>query len=232
MLARRVEAEEMIMIKGRKRQSMFAIATVVLAMGAGVAGCTDKATSNREVNTPPAMNTPAEKPGMAAHTMGMKGMDALKQKNGRDFDIAFLSQMITHHGGAVDMARQALNNVEDQKTKTEAQKIITGQTAEIKQMTGWLKQWYATEPSKEQQDLMRDDMSGMMSMPVTTSRMFYAMMIPHHQSAVDMSKLALERSSRPEVRELAAKMIKEQTAEIARFHAEMGHGSMEHGSMP
>jgi uncharacterized protein (DUF305 family) len=48
----------------------------------------------------------------------------------------------------------------------------------------------------------------------TTDSMFLRMMIPHHQSAIDMSEQALERAEHPELRGLAQQIIDEQTAEI------------------
>ena len=44
--------------------------------------------------------------------------------------------------------------------------------------------------------------------------MFAEMMIPHHQQAIDMSELALERSSNPHIRDLSQRIIDGQTPEI------------------
>lgn len=47
-----------------------------------------------------------------------------------------------------------------------------------------------------------------------TDEMFLRMMIPHHQLAIEMSEKALEESEHPELKELAHKIIEEQSAEI------------------
>lgn len=79
-------------------------------------------------------------PGMD-HAMG--GMiSGLSGKTGDAFDKAFLAEMITHHEGAVVMAEAALKDAKHEEIRTMAGAIISAQTAEIKQMQDWLKEWY------------------------------------------------------------------------------------------
>jgi uncharacterized protein (DUF305 family) len=46
---------------------------------------------------------------------------------------------------------------------------------------------------------------------------FIVMMIPHHQGAVDMAELALTRAQRPEIRQLAEAIIRDQNREIEQM---------------
>jgi len=85
---------------------------------------------------------------MMHDSMSMKGemngmMRVLEGKKGDEFDKAFLKEMTVHHQGAVVMAQAALTNAQHQEIKDLAQKIITAQNAEIKQMQEWEKAWYA-----------------------------------------------------------------------------------------
>ena len=50
---------------------------------------------------------------------------------------------------------------------------------------------------------------------------FLAMMIPHHQGAVDMARLALIHGKDPLARKLAEEIIASQTAEIAAMRARL-----------
>jgi uncharacterized protein (DUF305 family) len=48
-------------------------------------------------------------------------------------------------------------------------------------------------------------------------RNFIEMMIPHHQGATEMAKMALDRAKSPQVRELAQSIIEKQTREIEQM---------------
>jgi uncharacterized protein (DUF305 family) len=43
---------------------------------------------------------------------------------------------------------------------------------------------------------------------------FVAMMIPHHQGAIDMAKVVIEKGKDPEIRKLAEDIVKAQESEI------------------
>lgn len=58
------------------------------------------------------------------------------------FDQRFLEAMISHHQGALAMAKMALDNAEHAEIRTLAEAIIAAQEAEIAQMQGWLAEWY------------------------------------------------------------------------------------------
>jgi len=67
---------------------------------------------------------------------------ALRGKTGDDFDQAFLSEMIVHHQGAIDMAELALTGAKHQEIKDLAKEIVNAQTKEIAEMKTWQKSWY------------------------------------------------------------------------------------------
>jgi uncharacterized protein (DUF305 family) len=52
-----------------------------------------------------------------------------------------------------------------------------------------------------------------------TDRAFASAMIPHHESAVDMAEIAREKSSRPEIKQLAVAIVTTQNAEIEQLTA-------------
>ncbi len=69
--------------------------------------------------------------GSGGGMMSPEEMDQLGQSSGAEFDRAFLSMMIKHHEGAVEMARTELNAGQYPEAKQMAQQIIDTQQAEI-----------------------------------------------------------------------------------------------------
>lgn len=83
----------------------------------------------------------------ASHTMNMTDMmhsmnAALNGKKGNDFDKAFISEMIVHHQGAVQMAELALKSSERKEIRELSQAIITAQNKEIADMQNWHRSWF------------------------------------------------------------------------------------------
>ncbi|MFG2280244.1 DUF305 domain-containing protein [Streptomyces asoensis] len=70
-------------------------------------------------------------PGM----MDASGMEALEKASGAEFDSMFLTMMIEHHKGAVEMATTEKNKGAYRAATSMADAIITAQTAEITEMT-------------------------------------------------------------------------------------------------
>lgn len=175
----------------------------------------------------------------AADDIKMGGMDpmteSLRPLKGKEFEAAFLQQMIHHHQDGVDMATLATTNAQSSAVKKLAEGIITKQKGEITQMTGWLKQWHGKEPMMasnmagmkdmkggdammKMEAMMKDQMSKLRAAKgAEFDRMFLSMMTEHHQGALEMAKLAVERAEHPELKKLAADIIKDQEKEISEM---------------
>lgn len=79
---------------------------------------------------------------MNMDSMMMNMVANMKGKSGKELEKAFITDMIPHHQGAVDMAKLLL---EDKTIRPElvkfANDIIAAQEAEIATMKMWLKDW-------------------------------------------------------------------------------------------
>ena len=123
------------------------IATLLLGavMGVGATyGAMSRQTDSSTKMTSPASSASMEMMdhGSTMNDMSMTAMNAeLKGLSGDGFDKAFLSMMIDHHQGAIDMAKQAQQSAKHDEIKTMANDIISAQNREIEQMKAWQKQW-------------------------------------------------------------------------------------------
>lgn len=70
------------------------------------------------------------------------GEMSISTDDSKPFDQRFIEAMISHHQGAIDMAKMAQQMAEHAEIKTLADAIITAQQAEIEQMQSWLNAWY------------------------------------------------------------------------------------------
>lgn len=87
---------------------------------------------------------PGMGPGMmpGGPTHGMPMMGGWGSLSPDQLDAAFMTSMIAHHQGAIDMAALAEERAAHQEVKDLAASIITSQSAEIETMQGWLGDWY------------------------------------------------------------------------------------------
>ncbi len=144
------------------------------------------------------------------------------------YDLQFLDTMTHHHQGALDMAKMAVGKTQNQELKAFAQKIIVDQNKEIAQMKDWREKWFAGNPPAINMEMpgMGDGMKmmmgdGMKKMEAAGGKefdlMFLDMMTPHHQGAIVMSREALTKAERPEIKTLANQIIKAQEEEIKKM---------------
>ncbi len=157
--------------------------------------------------------------GMDMSKMGTTATASLEKLSGKAFDRAFLSMMIPHHQAAVDMSKAVLPVSKDAMVKTWANSIIKSQQAEISTMTALLKPLGGVDTKMA---AMMDSMKSMGAMVKTAKNpdvAFVQGMLPHHSSAIDMAKVALQRSSDPKILKIAQDIVLAQAKEMYDFRS-------------
>lgn len=166
------------------------------------------------------------KSGMArmGHGRGSGGMaSGMLMKDGKYSDERFIDSMVPHHKGAVDMARVALKNADHPEIRNLAKNIISTQKTEIKTLKSIKKEEYgkAGVPMKMSPKEMKS--MGMTMKPQKFAkqqpfdRAFIDNMIPHHQSAVKMARVALKDSDNAKIKKLAQEIASAQEREISQM---------------
>jgi uncharacterized protein (DUF305 family) len=146
-----------------------------------------------------------------------------------DFDADFASMMIMHHQGAIAMSEVEIDKGANTQIKTMAQNIIREQKAEIEKLEKFVSSYNAQEVKQKKNDLLSKEldvtMNTMMN-KMTTIQMtgnadkdFVMMMIPHHEGAKTMAEQQVKHGRNAELKNMAQKMITEQTKEIVELKA-------------
>jgi uncharacterized protein (DUF305 family) len=156
--------------------------------------------------------------------MGSGGMARqMVMENGKYSDERFIDAMVPHHQGAIAMAEVALKNAQHAEIKDLSRNIVSTQQAEIEELKSIKKEEFGTSnvPMEMSQEQMQG--MGMMMDPQELARSepfdraFIDAMIPHHQSAIEMAKVAYEKSENPRIKKLAENIVSAQQAEIEQM---------------
>ena len=149
----------------------------------------------------------------------MKGMMAAP--TGKP-DLDFMQGMIPHHQGAIEMSKVVLQFGKDAEVKALAENVIKAQEGEIALMKVWLEKTdkstlvESPEAAKGNTDTMNTMMKNMSMTYSDDADVDYIKgMIPHHQGAIDMAKVALQYAKDPDVLKLAGEVVKAQEGEIS-----------------
>jgi uncharacterized protein (DUF305 family) len=170
--------------------------------------------------------------------LGMPGSTGQSVPTTGSVDVGFAHDMTVHHQQAVTMASWERDHTTDPILHQLAADIEATQTSQIGRMQGWLELWGApslptgnhmawmTEPSHNHTPGLA---GGVATMPGMASDeelaalraatgpqldvLFLQLMLRHHQGGAGMLEYGAERAALPEVRNLAAQMLRSQSVE-------------------
>ena len=153
-------------------------------------------------------------------------------------DVGFAQDMTVHHQQAVEMASWERDHTTDPALAQLASDIEATQTSQIGRMQGWLELWGAaslpvgghmawmTEPGHDHAAAPQagvPTMPGMASTEELTALrgatgtpldvQFLQLMLRHHEGGTSMLEYGAQHAAVPQVRNLAAQMLRSQTAE-------------------
>lgn len=199
------------------------IRAVALLCGVGatvlVVGC----------NTDSASSHTAHSPASTVVTSTSVPSSAVAQHNSAD--VMFNQMMIPHHAQAVEMASLVDARTENTAVRQLAGVIRNAQQPEIDEMTARLTSW--GQPIAMSGGHGGHRMTGMMSDDEMTAlkaargadfdRRWLAMMVRHHEGAVQMANAVLTDGVDSATRKLATAVKAAQTAEIAQMNKMLGN---------
>jgi uncharacterized protein (DUF305 family) len=144
---------------------------------------------------------------------------------GKTAEQDFLFQMVPHHAGAVTMARYEITHGKNFEMIQLAKSILAEQQSELVLMKIWLNQPEngGNAANGQFRKAMDQSMSLMMAnMPPAeklkdTDQAFAAIMLPHHNAAIDMAKALLAQGGQEQVLGFAKMLISNEQIEIQQM---------------
>jgi len=148
-------------------------------------------------------------------------MEELAALEGEEFEIAYANSIIAHHMAALDMAEAVVDRAPHEEVRADAATIIEDQQAEIDLLTSYVGDNYQQEPAPDERMLMSEEMMRAFgeATPDMAEVMFLLAMREHHQMAIMMGEMALEKGVSDTLAEQAQTMIDSQREEQERFTA-------------
>ena len=165
------------------------------------------------------INHDEDKMMMIMHEMDKK-MDTMKMT--KDIDHDFSTMMILHHQTAIDMAKEMLNSGKDTSLKRMAQTMIEMQSNEISQLQNFISSHVKVPHNINEEQHMQlmmsmEKMARQADLELFTGDIdndFATLMIPHHQSAIDMAEVEVHFGHDTVPMDMAAKIKVDQRSEI------------------
>jgi uncharacterized protein (DUF305 family) len=136
-------------------------------------------------------------------------------------DVTFVQMLLPHHQSAVRAAKVAQARATNSEVRSLARQIVRAQTKDIAEMRRLLVRFNAhpePEPAPVEQ-MSRQDLAELRAAKgVGVDRKFVEIMRPHHAQAIAEAMDELEHGKDPQARRLAARNLRQQTAELAKLN--------------
>jgi len=154
------------------------------------------------------------------------GTNMIYAPNTGNVNLDYLYQMIQHHKGAIDMAKNLLNNGgENEEVVQIAKDIIKNQTISIASMESLMKtlienltQDKVREEKylKDYEKIVKEMMCGLENLKPTgnVDKDFLQSMIVHHQGEIDMVNSIIKYTDNAEIKKMAEGELQNQQPEI------------------
>lgn len=145
----------------------------------------------------------------------------------KETDGAFVAEMVPHHESAIEMAEIALDRAQHPEVERLAQAIIDSQSAEIAALESDHERLFGEPVTAADHGTLglSEEMMGMhraehmLAEADPFDREFIDMMIPHHQGAIRMARIELERGEDAALGQIAEAIIAAQSREIEQMNS-------------
>lgn len=166
-------------------------------------------------------------PGAVAAADGTEEMPAdvrasiqeLAALSGEEFELAYINRIVAHHMGATTMAEAVVDRAPHAEVREAAQKMIDDQQAEIELLTNYATDELGSEVEPDERMMMSEAMMQDLqsASPARAELMFLLVMREHHEQAIVMGELALDKAPSETIQDQASMMVEMQRSEQDQF---------------
>ena len=201
---------------------LFAVALALISCGGASAGSEEQESGEQGSEESADDMQSMDNSNMDMGSEGMMSASEMLMENGEYSDERFIDAMVPHHQGAIAMGEVALENAEHLELLQLAENVISTQQAEIEELRAIKEQEFGTSEVPMQMGPEEMEMMGMEDPAELANQRpfdeaFINAMIPHHESAIEMAQIALAESAKPTIRDLAGRIVEDQTREIEQM---------------
>lgn len=140
---------------------------------------------------------------------------ALSKLSGQAFDVAFMRELIPVHEEAVEIAMAATLNADHSQLLQWNQVMIDRKSGHVRSMLTWLQQAGAS-PGRRGAGIMTEPVKKMRALGgAALEQAYLPMMADRLEHSAALGSLAATKASKPEVRSLAAEVMKVEKQEAA-----------------
>ena len=183
---------------------LLALTLVVLTTSAAIAG---------PARTP----TPVPKPAAAPNPT----VAALSRLSGQEFDVAFMRELIPINEEAVEIVNSATLYADHPVLLQWNQRLIDRKSSQVNQMLSILKDMN-TAPGRRMVTVVSEPVKQMRSLRgAALEKVYIPLMVAHLGRSTELGKLAMTKSSRPEIRSLAETLVKAESQEMVMLRGWM-----------
>jgi len=145
---------------------------------------------------------------------------------GNPTDRAFVADMIPHHQSAVEMAAVAKTEATSMFVKDLAADITRTQNAEISEMQRVDAQLAEAGITKgdlgvDGHQMGMDSSAAELRGAKPFDEKFIAMMVPHHEGAIEMARIEIDKGDNADLKKLAESIISSQERELKEMRAHL-----------
>jgi uncharacterized protein (DUF305 family) len=161
----------------------------------------------------------APRPRPTPTAMSNPALTSLARLSGKDFDVAFMRELIPVHEEAIEIALAATLNADHSEVLQWNQRMIDRKSGQVRNMLTWLTEAGAS-PGRRGANVVTDSVKKMRSLTgAALEQAYLPMMAAHLERSAALGALAATKASRAEIRTMASEVARVERQEAAMLRA-------------